>query len=163
MGNKREEEYRVRLPEHSAQSRRRRSDRRSKRNARTTHSIRLRRLRPTDVVKCENCDDEINDGTSLGKKISFVVVSWQTDVTGTCPVEYELQGSSWGTKTIKKTKDLLGCTEHVRQFTAFQSTPYNVESVSPPRTKQFFRNDRSFLIGASFGRTVRLFNRNSKQ
>ena len=54
----------------------------------------------------------------------------QSDVAGTCPVEYEIEGSSWGTKTIKKTKDLLGCTERMGHFTAFQSTPYSVQSVS---------------------------------
>ena len=54
----------------------------------------------------------------------------QTDVSGTCDVSYKLESTSWGTKTIKKTKDLLTCTGRHSADTILQAVHYDVPSVS---------------------------------
>ena len=54
----------------------------------------------------------------------------QTDVSGDCPVEYEVIDDRWGANTIIKKKDLLGCTERHGLSSAFQGSPYRVNSVS---------------------------------
>ena len=58
--------------------------------------------------------------------------SWylQTDVSGDCSVHYEVIKEGWGSSKIRKTKDLMGCTERHGHVTAFQSSPYRVDSVS---------------------------------
>ena len=52
----------------------------------------------------------------------------ETDVSGDCPVEYEVSSEGWGSRKIKKTKDIMGCTERHGHMTAFQSSPYKVDS-----------------------------------
>lgn len=50
----------------------------------------------------------------------------ETDVTGRCSVEYQSLGRNWrNIVTVKKTKDLMSCTEHYRAETALQANPYS--------------------------------------
>ena len=51
----------------------------------------------------------------------------ETDVSGKCKVTYEVT-SSWGTLKLKKTKNLMGCTERISAQTVFQSVGYKSES-----------------------------------
>lgn len=51
----------------------------------------------------------------------------ETDVSGVCPVKYE-ETSNWGTLKVKKTKNLLGCTERSSAQTAFQTVGYKAPS-----------------------------------
>lgn len=51
----------------------------------------------------------------------------ETDVSGVCPVNYDVS-SSWGTQKLKKTKNLLGCTERSSAQTAFQTVGYKAPS-----------------------------------
>jgi len=51
----------------------------------------------------------------------------ETDVSGICPVKYEVS-SSFGTLKLKKTKNLLGCTDRTSAQTVFQSVGYDAES-----------------------------------
>jgi len=51
----------------------------------------------------------------------------ETDVSGNCPVRYEVS-SSWGNQKLKKTKNLLGCTERSSVQTIFQSVGYEADS-----------------------------------
>ena len=55
---------------------------------------------------------------------------FQTDVSGTCDVSYKVESTSWGTKTIKKTKDLLTCSGRHSADTILQAVHYDVPSVS---------------------------------
>ena len=54
----------------------------------------------------------------------------EIDVSGDCPTSYEVVEKTWSTRILKKTKDLLACTDRHGQESAFQSTPYRVPSVS---------------------------------
>jgi hypothetical protein len=51
----------------------------------------------------------------------------EKDVSGSCPVKYEVT-SGWGTLKMKKTKNLLGCEDRANVKTVFQSVGYNSES-----------------------------------
>ncbi|ELU04621.1 hypothetical protein CAPTEDRAFT_222921 [Capitella teleta] len=53
---------------------------------------------------------------------------FETDVTGICPTEYENKGTLWNTRTVKKTKDLIGCIERNGPQSAFQGAPFQVPS-----------------------------------
>ncbi|KAK3093078.1 hypothetical protein FSP39_010780 [Pinctada imbricata] len=52
----------------------------------------------------------------------------ETDVAGTCDADYTVEKNGWYSVTIKKNKNLLGCTERHSVNTAIQGTPYNVPS-----------------------------------
>ncbi|XP_056009974.1 uncharacterized protein LOC125679922 [Ostrea edulis] len=52
----------------------------------------------------------------------------EADVTGTCDTDYTVSENGWYTVTIKKHKNLLGCTERQGFQTALQGTPYRVPS-----------------------------------
>lgn len=52
----------------------------------------------------------------------------ETDIAGNCPVKYEVIASSSQTIKIKKTKELLGCTDRQDSQTIFQGLPYSTES-----------------------------------
>ncbi|XP_062611984.1 uncharacterized protein LOC134273790, partial [Saccostrea cucullata] len=52
----------------------------------------------------------------------------EADVTGTCDADYTVSENGWYTVTIKKHKNLLGCTERHGYQTALQGTPYRVPS-----------------------------------
>ncbi|XP_056021701.1 uncharacterized protein LOC130054813 [Ostrea edulis] len=52
----------------------------------------------------------------------------EADVTGTCDADYTVSENGWYTVTIKKHKNLLGCTERQGFQTALQGTPYRVPS-----------------------------------
>ena len=54
----------------------------------------------------------------------------QTDLTGTCDADYTVENNGWYSVTIKKHKNLLGCTKRNSVNTAIQGTPYNVPSVT---------------------------------
>jgi len=47
----------------------------------------------------------------------------ETDVSGTCPVKYEVT-SSYGTQKLRKSKNLLACTDSASARTVFQGVPY---------------------------------------
>jgi len=51
----------------------------------------------------------------------------ETDVSGKCQVKYEVT-SSWGTIKLKKTKNLLGCSERTSTQSIFQSVGYDSQS-----------------------------------
>ncbi|ELT91281.1 hypothetical protein CAPTEDRAFT_206171, partial [Capitella teleta] len=53
---------------------------------------------------------------------------FETDVAGTCPTEYESKGKSWTTRTVMKTKDLIGCIDRSGPQSAFQGAPFQVPS-----------------------------------
>ncbi|XP_050402855.1 uncharacterized protein LOC126819071 [Patella vulgata] len=52
----------------------------------------------------------------------------ETDVTGSCPAEYTLVNKGWYTKSIKKTKNLLGCMDRHGWRSAMHGSPYRVPS-----------------------------------
>lgn len=52
----------------------------------------------------------------------------ETDIAGNCPVKYEVIASSPQIIKIKKTKELLGCTNRQNTETIFQGMPYSTES-----------------------------------
>ncbi|XP_061171948.1 uncharacterized protein LOC133181472, partial [Saccostrea echinata] len=52
----------------------------------------------------------------------------EADVTGTCDADYTVSENGWYTVTIKKHKNLLGCTERHGYQTTLQGTPYRVPS-----------------------------------
>ena len=54
----------------------------------------------------------------------------QTDVIGECPVTYEPSGSTWSSYKVRKTKDLLACSQPIYSNTVFQAMNYRVPSVS---------------------------------
>lgn len=51
-------------------------------------------------------------------------------MAGDCPVEYEVISEGWGARKIRKSKDILGCTERHGHQSALQGSPYRVDSVS---------------------------------
>lgn len=53
----------------------------------------------------------------------------ETDVSGNCPVKYEQMGDGWRTRTVKKTKNLLACTDRQAGQTVFQAVQYDSDSV----------------------------------
>ena len=52
----------------------------------------------------------------------------EIDVTGDCPVKYEMMT---GSRKLKKTKNLLACTSRNSAQTIFQGIDYDSSSVSP--------------------------------
>ncbi|KAJ8307373.1 hypothetical protein KUTeg_015457 [Tegillarca granosa] len=50
------------------------------------------------------------------------------DVTGSCDAEYTVGENGWYTRSIRKTKNLMGCTGRHGYNTAIQGTPYRVPS-----------------------------------
>jgi len=52
----------------------------------------------------------------------------ETDITGECPVEYSVAGSSWGVRKVKKVKEMLGCTERHGADSSFNGSPYEIDS-----------------------------------
>lgn len=60
---------------------------------------------------------------------------FETDVAGTCPTDYEAEGTSWlSTVKVKKSKDLIGCMDRNGPHTAFEGMPFNIPSVSSSAT-----------------------------
>ena len=59
-----------------------------------------------------------------------VVLFQQTDVAGNCDTSYTTGEDGWYSKTIKKTKNLLSCTERNGYRTSIQGIPYAADSVS---------------------------------
>lgn len=53
----------------------------------------------------------------------------ETDVSGNCPVRYEPLSGGWGTRKVKKTKNLLACTDRQSGQTIFQAVQYDTASV----------------------------------
>src|SRR6218665_2870631 len=53
----------------------------------------------------------------------------ERDDSGTCPVRYDQLSGGWGTRKVKKTKDLLGCTDRQSGQTIFQAVQYDAASV----------------------------------
>ena len=51
------------------------------------------------------------------------VQTTEVDVSGDCPVSYEVVSKSWSTRKLKKTKDLLACTDRHGHESAFQRHP----------------------------------------
>ena len=54
----------------------------------------------------------------------------QTDIAGNCHTQYTTGETGWYSKTIKKSKNLLSCTERNGFNTAIQGVPYSADSVS---------------------------------
>ncbi|KAK6188791.1 hypothetical protein SNE40_004897 [Patella caerulea] len=52
----------------------------------------------------------------------------ETDVTGSCPAEYTLINKGWYTKSIRKTKNLLGCMDRHGWRSVMHGSPYRVPS-----------------------------------
>ncbi|KAL4235950.1 hypothetical protein ACF0H5_004338 [Mactra antiquata] len=52
----------------------------------------------------------------------------ETDVTGVCNTEYYTGETGWYTTTVRKSKNLLGCTERHGYNTAVQAVPYTAQS-----------------------------------
>lgn len=52
----------------------------------------------------------------------------EIDIVGNCPVKYEVTASSSQIIKVKKTKELLGCTERQDAQTIFQGMPYKTDS-----------------------------------
>ncbi|WAR23156.1 APLP-like protein [Mya arenaria] len=52
----------------------------------------------------------------------------QSDVAGTCETEYSSQDKGWYKQIIKKSKNLLGCTERHNGNSAVQGIPYQAKS-----------------------------------
>ena len=62
--------------------------------------------------------------------LSMIVSMLQTDISGNCDTEYTTGEGNWYHKTIKKSKNLLSCTERNGYNTAIQGIPYSADSVS---------------------------------
>ena len=60
----------------------------------------------------------------------LVVLFQQTDIAGNCDTSYTTGEDGWYSKTIKKTKNLLSCTERNGYRTSIQGIPYAADSVS---------------------------------
>ncbi|XP_071162849.1 uncharacterized protein [Mytilus edulis] len=52
----------------------------------------------------------------------------ETDITGECKAAYTVSSNGWYSRTIKKSKDLLGCTDRHGYNTMMQGTPYKIQS-----------------------------------
>ncbi|XP_074640348.1 uncharacterized protein LOC141898387 isoform X2 [Tubulanus polymorphus] len=52
----------------------------------------------------------------------------ENDVSGNCHSEYKVAERGWNSFTVKKTKDLLSCTDRHGFRTSLQTTPYRVNS-----------------------------------
>jgi len=52
----------------------------------------------------------------------------ETDVAGNCDADYKISNKGFRSVTITKSKNLLGCANRNKHFTALQSTPYRVAS-----------------------------------
>lgn len=61
-------------------------------------------------------------------KLQGIVSIDETDVTGQCPVKYEVLTSNTQTIRVKKTKDLMACKNRHDAQTIFKGTPYDVDS-----------------------------------
>ena len=53
----------------------------------------------------------------------------QSDVSGNCEAEYTVDTLGFHTVTLKKSKNLLGCTDRTGHFTSLQANTYNVPSI----------------------------------
>ncbi|XP_052777737.1 vitellogenin-like [Mya arenaria] len=53
----------------------------------------------------------------------------ESDVAGTCETEYSSQDKGWYKQIIKKSKNLLGCTERHNGNSAVQGIPYQAKSL----------------------------------
>lgn len=69
-------------------------------------------------------------GQGSRKLTRAICVRAQVDVTGKCPSEYHVQNKGWYSTTVKRSKDLLACTDRHDYQSALQASPYNVHSVS---------------------------------
>ena len=54
----------------------------------------------------------------------------QVDVAGSCPSKYHVENKGWYSTTVKRSKDLLACTDRHDLHTALNASPYTVKSVS---------------------------------
>ncbi|CAG2186502.1 unnamed protein product [Mytilus edulis] len=52
----------------------------------------------------------------------------ETDITGECKTAYTVSSNGWYSRTIKKSKDLLGCIDRHGYNTIMQGTPYKIQS-----------------------------------
>nr|KAG5709527.1 hypothetical protein BaRGS_001577 [Batillaria attramentaria] len=92
-----------------------------------------------DGVVAELCPDRQEDGWALNVKrgvLSALQNSMdklegaqdvkETDVTGRCQAKYEVTNKGWYTTTVKRTKDLLACTDRHGYSGSLQTSPYHV-------------------------------------
>ena len=67
---------------------------------------------------------------------NLVLTPWfallQTDVAGRCPTTYATEKKGWYSTSIKRSKDLLACTDRHDYQTALAAKPYTTTSVSLP-------------------------------
>ncbi|XP_025109992.1 vitellogenin-like [Pomacea canaliculata] len=94
-----------------------------------------------DGVVAELCPDNREDGWALNVKrgvLSALQNSMErlegsetvqeADVTGRCQAKYEVTSNGWYTMSIKRSKDLLGCTDRHDYIGSIQTTPYQMAS-----------------------------------
>lgn len=62
--------------------------------------------------------------------INIVIYSLQSDVAGTCDTEYTTAEKGWYNVVVKKSKNMLSCTNRHDSQTALQGIPYDSQSVS---------------------------------
>jgi hypothetical protein len=87
---------------------------------------------------CPQSDDEvwaanirrgiISSFQNTMNRLQGVAKTDETDVTGECPVKYEVLSSNTQTIRVKKTKDLMACSNRHDAQTIFKGTPYDVNS-----------------------------------
>ncbi|CAG2211160.1 unnamed protein product [Mytilus edulis] len=87
----------------------------------------------TDVDTTVQGAFEEKAGVQLTAKVSIDVVSKcemniRTDITGECKTAYTVSSNGWYSRTIKKSKDLIGCTDRHGYNTMMQGTPYKIQS-----------------------------------
>ena len=70
----------------------------------------------------------------------------ETDVSGTCPVKYEVT-SSYGNQKLRKSKNLLACTDSSTARSVFQGVPYASTSVRFLSLIHLFLKLRNWLAG----------------
>lgn len=54
----------------------------------------------------------------------------ETDVHGTCPTKYTLEGARNTSLIIQKTKDIANCNDRYKHQSILQTTPYSFRAVS---------------------------------
>ncbi|VDI80741.1 Hypothetical predicted protein [Mytilus galloprovincialis] len=85
----------------------------------------------------------------------------ETDITGECKTAYTVSSNGWYSRTIKKSKDLLGCTDRHGYNTMMQGTPYKIQSVAMSVHKTSARLVYYRAVYVKRGHVLRPFSRES--
>ncbi len=74
-------------------------------------------------------------------------VTFQSDVVGNCYTDYTVASVGWSSTSIKKVKDILGCTDRHGYQSSVHATPYRVPSVSRSNISPVFHYATTYTFG----------------